>query len=430
MISPLHLLVLAWPWLTLLAQRPLSRRLALRSAFSHLVLTALLWARGSAAGLDELSLWLLPYCSLVYLVLFLFIPRGERNPLLSRALLASQGLDLLFLSSQTPWQMALLWPLTHGPLYLELRRQPQGPRLCRMLLVFLGPGCVLFAAGALNLGRFWAVPCLVVAIVLRKALFPAHQWFPALLEKAPLGPVLAFTCPQLAACAAARLLTVQADDQTLVGLGTLALFTAVYGACLALGNSSLRGTYAGLFMGQTSLVFAGLQCTGLAGLAGGLAVWISGGLALTGLGACIWALEARRGPIRLDRFHGGYASSPVLAGCFLVLGLACVGFPGTLGFLSQELLLDGTLHVHPHVGVLMALSACLNGITVMRSYFYLFCGTSINYGPTQSIRPRERLALVILLAVLILAGLAPKPFLQSQARIASQILRSRHLSNL
>ena len=34
---------------------------------------------------------------------------------------------------------------------------------------------------------------------------------------------------------------------------------------------------------------------------------------------------------------------PVLAISFLSMGLACTGFPGTLGFVGQELLVDGAV---------------------------------------------------------------------------------------
>ena len=425
----LHLLVILLPWLTLLVQRPVSRRTALRSVAAQLILSCSLLVGGLALGCrscDELTLWLLPFCSLVYLTLFLFIPRCERDPALNQMLLVSLGLDLIFFSVRSPIAMALLWPLTHLPLYWELGRHPAGRRLQRLFLVFLGPGCLLFCAGAIGLGSgLWAVVCVILGIALRKALFPVHQWYPALLEEAPLGPMLAFSCPQISAYAAVRLLTVHASDSMLITLGAVALFTSVYGACLALGNNSLRGVFASLMMGQTSLVFAGLQCTSQGGLSGGLAVWISGGLSLAGLGGCIWAMEARRGRIGLDRFHGGYLSAPVLAGSYLFLGLTCVGFPGTLGFISQEMLLDGTMHVHPHVGVLSALTACLNGITVMNSFFRVFCGSAQDYGPTQSIRARERMALLLLLTVLLGGGLLPQAFLASRSRISHEILDQR-----
>ena len=133
--------------------------------------------------------------------------------------------------------------------------------------------------------------------------------------------------------------------------------------------------------------------------------------------------RARR--IGLDTYQGGYEQSPILATCFLLLGLAAVGFPGTLGFVSQELLLDGTMHVYPHVGILAALTTTLNGITVMRSYFHLFCGARTRYAPSQSMRPRERVALLGLLGVILIMGWMPQHFVESRWRAAQAILNAR-----
>lgn len=419
-MNPLHLLILLAPWLTLFFQRTLTWQRAVLGGGVTCVLS-MLNLLAPPGPVDELTLWLLPYCALIYTTLLLCVPRAERSPSLLRALLLGLGLDMLFFSLQSPVAMALVWPLTMLPLFSQLTRAR--PR--RFMAFFMLPSCVLFAAGALSGPSYWGMLALVAALCLRKAVFPVHQWLPALIEEAPWSATIAFCSPQLAAYAAVRLLSPHAPEGVLVGLGALALLTSLYGACLALGNPSLRGVYASLFMGQTSLVFTGLQCTTEAGLAGGLAVWLSGGLALTGLGATIWVLEARRGRLELDRYHGGYDRSPVLAGCYLILGLSSVGFPGTAGFISQELLLDGTLHVYTHVGVLAALTACLNGITVMSSYFHAFCGSRQEYSPSQSIRPRERLAMVMLLAVLLGCGLFPQAFLASRSRIAETILVQR-----
>ncbi|MFN8606038.1 MAG: proton-conducting transporter membrane subunit [Vulcanimicrobiota bacterium] len=372
---------------------------------------------------DELSLWLLPFITLVYLTVWLFTPCSERQLVANRWMMAGYGLDLLFVSLQSPFWLALLWPLTHLPLLA--RCEDRWTR--RLFLVYLGPGCLFFCIGALGHPSSWALYSLLAGIALRKALLPLHQWLPALAERVPLGSLVCFLTPQLGAYAIVRLLAAHAPQQALAWFGVLALATAVYSACLAIGHRSLRAVYASLFIGQSSLVTIGLQCASHSGIAGGLAVWFSSGLALTGWGVCIWALEARRGRLPLDRYHGGYARSPVLASCFLLLGLTCVGFPCSVGFLAQELLLEGTLDTYPHVGVLAALTAFLNGITILRSYFHLFCGSRQEYGYSQSIRHRERVALILLLSLLVGFGAWPDAFFASRDRIASNILQARHL---
>src|SRR2546423_1816987 len=76
---------------------------------------------------------------------------------------------------------------------------------------------------------------------------------------------------------------------------------------------------------------------------GALAVWVSVALSLGGFGLTLRALEARFGRVSLAEFHGLYDHSPALAVCFLLTGLTSVGFPGTLGFVAAELLVDGAV---------------------------------------------------------------------------------------
>jgi NADH-quinone oxidoreductase subunit M len=434
MISWVHLCLLAMPWLAALLGPSLTRRRALLAVSISLTLGTLLLSADLPApvttwifSLDSFNVWLLPYTTVIYLAILLCTPRAERTRGSTHRLLLGLGLDLVYFSSTSAGILAVVWLLTHVNLLLEVGGASR--RLVRILCLYLGAGCLLFGVGAYGMGQAdppaWAYGALTLGIVLRKAIVPFHQWLPELIEKGPMGHVIAFCAPQLGAYALVRLLAPTAPQSLLIGLGAASLVTAVYGACLACGRRSFRGTYAGLFMGQTSLVFAGLQCTTHASLAGGLALWISGGLALTGLGLTVWALIARRGRLNLESYQGGYERSPMLATSFLLFGLTSCGFPGTLGFLSQDLLLQGTTQEYPHIGVLVAATTALNSITLMRAYLHLFCGSPAHYSISQSLRPRERLAMLLLLAPLFVFGLFPVRFLISRWQAANHILQVR-----
>src|SRR5206468_5474832 len=124
----------------------------------------------------------------------------------------------------------------------------------------------------------------------------------------------------------------RATPEMLRVIAILALGTAVYGSALALVQASARRACGYLFMSQSALVMAGLDCTSASALAGGLLVWLSAGLAFAGLARVVLVLEARRGRLDLSTYHGGYERMPVLAIRFPSVGLARTGFPGPLGF--------------------------------------------------------------------------------------------------
>jgi NADH-quinone oxidoreductase subunit M len=119
---------------------------------------------------------------------------------------------------------------------------------------------------------------------------------------------------------------------------------------------------------------------------------------------------------------------PVLAISFLALGLACTGFPGTLGFIGQELLVDGAVDVFPVMGFAVVIASALTGLAVIRMYFSLFCGRSEMLAHPSlrlGLRTREAWTFVALVIALLGLGLLPRPLVDSRFDASDQILRLR-----
>jgi NADH-quinone oxidoreductase subunit M len=303
--------------------------------------------------------------------------------------------------------------------------------------VYLGVSTLLFAIGVavlvspavqnttLETVAMW---CIILAALVRKGIVPFHAWVPEVFDRGRLGPAILFNAPQIGAYMTLVLIVPRASPEMLRIIALLALCTAVYGAALALVQASARRACGYLFMSQSALVMAGLDCTSVTALAGGLLVWLSAGLAFAGLARCVLVLEARRGRLDLTTYHGGYERMPVLAISFLAMGLACTGFPGTLGFVGQELLVDGAVDMFPVMGFAVVIASALTGLAVLRMYFSLFCGRPEALAhPSLSLglRPREAWTFVALVTALIGLGLAPRPLVDSRFDASEEILRLR-----
>ena len=78
------------------------------------------------------------------------------------------------------------------------------------------------------------------------------------------------------------------------------------------------------------------------------------------------------------------------------------------------------------IGILAAVAASINGITLMRTYFRLFCGSRQQHPVSQSMRPRERAAVLALVVLLLGFGLWPQPFVDNRAEFAKTVLHERH----
>jgi NADH-quinone oxidoreductase subunit M len=384
--------------------------------------------------IDELSAPLLPMAALVCFVTALATARTKIRRFSFGWMLVSESILLATFSCRRPWGIIVLLAAGVAPPLWELRtrRKPMRVFACHMAL-FAGMLVVGWAlverteAGAAP--SFGAVALLMGAVLLRSGIVPMHCWMTDLFEHASFGRGLLFVTPMVGVYAAVRLLLPTAPDWALRAIALISLFTAVYAAGMALVQREARRFFCYIFLSHSSLALIGLEIATPIGLTGALCLWISVGLSLTGFGLTLRAIEARTGRVMLSEFHGLYEHTPVLAAFFMLTGLASIGFPGTIGFVGAELLVEGAVDVHPVIGLAVVLAAALNGIAVLQAYFRVFTGK--RYFPSISLQTRsgERVA-VLTLALLILAGgLFPEPGLLSRHHAASEIIQSReHLT--
>lgn len=380
--------------------------------------------------MDELSSLLLPFGALVFGVVALILPRTERLPGSARRMLGAEAAVLGTFSTAEPALLAVFWILfaTIVPPQRRVGAVAHGSR--RAVASYMTLSVVLFVAGVTigyiapaspalaSAGRL----LLVAAVMTRKGIAPLHSWMLGFFERAALPEAILFSAPQIGAYAAVRLIVPQAPDAVLAFVSIASLVTAVYGAGLALVQTDAHRAFGAFFMSQSALVMTGLHSGTSIGIAGGLSLWISSGLALTGFAMALAALEARRGTLSLREFAGGQDRTPFLAASFLLLGLAAVGFPGTLGFVAEGTLVEGVTAAHPLVGICVLVTSALNGLLVLRMFFLLFGGARVTPDAHHVTRLRERAGFLALIGFLLAAGLGPHAFLESRQRAAELIL--------
>lgn len=352
------------------------------------------------------------------------------------------GKDELRLAAQsTLFTLAAF--LTEHPLVLVLawagsvaavRHSLTTPRSTRRHVAgtYLGVSTLLFAAGAVLITgptshgsalELTALGLIVAGAMIRKGIFPAHAWIPAMFEHGRLGPAILFSSPQVGTYAIAVLVVPRAPAELLRIVAIFSLLTGAYAAALAIVQRSARRACAYLFISQSALVMAGLDCTSREALTGALVLWLSSSISFAGLGRCLLVLEARRGALDLGRHHGAYERKPLLAATFLVLGLSYSGFPGTLGFVGEELLLGGAVHAFPWLGFLVVASSGLIGIAVLRMYFALFTGRSREV--PLALKVSESVGFVAIGAVVVLTGLVPAPLVMSRQNASEHLFAKR-----
>ena len=391
---------------------------------------------GSFVTIDGLTALLMPFIAVVDLAILLAAPRRALEPRAVARMLLGVATTFAMLATAHPVLLVVLWIASAVSTWSAVRRTLGGRPTARVYAIVVGTAVALMIVGTALLvadppwerthGTLGAVGgwLVAVAVMMRKGLVPFHSWYPALYTGGPLASALAATIPQVASYTAIRLLVGHADGvgPELVFLSNAALVTAAYGAALAVVQRDARGLVGHLAMSQSAMVLAGIAATEPMELVGALAVWVSSGLALTGIGLVVWALESRAGRISIDTLQGRFADAPALAVFFLLFGLASLGFPGTLSFVADDLIISGALGAQTHAGVLVILATVFAGIAVIRGWFRIFGGPVTIDAPRHEILPRERFVFAALLAILVGLGLWPGPFVRTLDVVAHSVL--------
>jgi len=348
------------------------------------------------------------------------------------------GLLLLAAATQTAYGAANLgvlavgWWLTGLPFALRLFGEDRSRRSVLIILclsslaltasIFLMHGVEMQEIAHASRLSFGLV---VLAVALRKGLFPLHGWMVRQFDHGPLLPVALLFNGHLGALLVARSEAValtQAEQHILDLLGIAALATALITSIRSFAESRPRRLLGLLCLSQASFILAGIATANAEGVAGALLHWLVVAAASTGLIAIVRVLEVRVSGTAAPDGHLGLAvKAPRLATFFLICGLALVGLPGTLGYCAEDLIFHGALENHPWLGLALPVATAFNAINLLRIYSLLFLGVL----PKRVIDipdalPRERWPLAACVVFLLAGGLMPGRILEWRRMAAEE----------
>jgi len=387
-----------------------------------LVASALLLNATSAA--ESLNAALMVLFSSLTLGAMLVLPRRDCNSGSIGGTLFLLGSTLLGYSTGNLLVLLAAWILTTVPFYL--------PRLFRALWrprtsLFVSSVALALAIGVIaasshsltihqlraqNPGGIVAFALLVIAVIFRKGICPAHAWVADAIEGGPVIPSALLLNGHFGALLVAKLI-VPVFPGTVRNLfpvlSDLALATALYVAIRSLSENAPRRLIAFLALSQSACILAGLESRTAEGITGALVHWIVVSVSTMGLFGVLRLLEVRFGENLTASTHLGLAGhAPRLAVFFLVFGLALVGLPGTLSFCSQDLLIHGTLRSHPQTGLLLPIAIALNAVSFFRLFTRLFLGKRrTGFTVIADAFPREQWTLAVGVLFVVLGGLFP-----------------------
>jgi NADH-quinone oxidoreductase subunit M len=255
------------------------------------------------------------------------------------------------------------------------------------------------------------------AFAIKAPLWPFHRWLPdAAVESTPATAVLMMavvdkvgTFGMLRYC-----LQLFPDASTLFRpfIIALAVIGIVYGAILAIGQTDVMRLIAYTSISHFGFIILGIFVMTSQGQSGSTLYMVNHGISTAALFLIAGFLVSQRGTRLIANYGGVQKVAPVLAGTFLISGLATLSLPGLAPFISEFLVLIGTFTRYPAFAVVASTALVLSAIYILWLYQRMMGGPAnhANDG-MQDLRPREIAVVAPLIALLLVLGVYPKPAL-------------------
>jgi NADH-quinone oxidoreductase subunit M len=219
----------------------------------------------------------------------------------------------------------------------------------------------------------WLFLGFFTAFAIKAPLWPVHTWLPdAAAESTPGTAVLLVgildkvgTFGMIRLCL--PLFPDAAKYFTPLVL-VLATVGVLYGALVAIGQTDMMRLIAYTSLSHFGFITLGIFAMTSQGQSGSTLYMVNHGFSTAGLFIVAGFLASRRGSRLIADYGGVQRVAPLLAGFFLVMGLATLALPGLNSFVSEFMVLIGTYTRYPVYAVLATLGMILAAIYVLLWY--------------------------------------------------------------
>ncbi|MFJ4920088.1 NADH-quinone oxidoreductase subunit M [Streptomyces sp. NPDC088725] len=253
------------------------------------------------------------------------------------------------------------------------------------------------------------------AFAVKAPLWPLHTWLPNAMGEAtaPVAVLITAVVDKVGTFAMLRFclqLFPGASKWATPVILVLALISIVYGALLAVGQRDIKRLIAYASISHFGFIILGIFAMTSQGQSGATLYMVNHGISTAALMLVAGFLISRRGSRLIADYGGVQKVAPVLAGTFLVGGLATLSLPGLSPFVSEFLVLVGTFSRYPVAGIIATVGIVLAALYVLVLYQRTMTGpVKASVQGMSDLKVRELAVVAPLIALLLFLGVYPKP---------------------
>ncbi|MFB7780565.1 NADH-quinone oxidoreductase subunit M [Streptomyces bauhiniae] len=253
------------------------------------------------------------------------------------------------------------------------------------------------------------------AFAVKAPLWPLHTWLPNAMQEstAPVAVLITAVVDKVGTFAMLRFclqLFPEASKWATPVILVLALISIVYGALLAVGQRDIKRLVAYASISHFGFIVMGIFAMTTQGQSGATLYMVNHGISTAALMLVAGFLISRRGSRLIADYGGVQKVAPVLAGTFLIGGLATLSLPGLAPFVSEFLVLVGTFSRYPVIGIIATVGIVLAALYTLVLYQRTMTGpVKPEVSAMPDLKVREVLVVAPLIVLLVVLGVYPKP---------------------
>ncbi|MFD8822812.1 NADH-quinone oxidoreductase subunit M [Streptomyces sp. NPDC059605] len=253
------------------------------------------------------------------------------------------------------------------------------------------------------------------AFAVKAPLWPLHTWLPNAMGEAtsPVAVLITAVVDKVGTFAMLRFclqLFPEASKWATPVIVVLALVSIVYGALLAVGQRDIKRLIAYASISHFGFIILGIFAMTSQGQSGATLYMVNHGISTAALMLVAGFLITRRGSRLIADYGGVQKVAPILAGTFLIGGLATLSLPGLAPFVSEFLVLVGAFSAYPAAGIVATTGIVLAALYVLVLYQRTMTGpVKEEVRGMADLKVRELTVVVPLIGLLLFLGVYPKP---------------------